>query len=84
MNNFPKIAESISALNNYDLYIFLEPDVEWVQDGTRTYGDEDVRVANNVKLKEILKKNNISYVSVSGDYNERYERSKQLIKEMFV
>ena len=81
-NNFPKIAESISALNNYNLYIFLEPDVEWVQDGTRTYGEDEVRIANNEKLKQILKENNISYISVSGDYNERYERSKQLINEM--
>ena len=80
--NFPQIAECISALNNYDLYIFLEPDVKWVQDGTRTYGDNEVRKANNQKLKQILQKNNIAYVSISGDYSERYEKSKELIKSL--
>ena len=81
-NNLPKIAESISALNNYDLYIFLEPDVDWVQDGTRTYGDDEVRRANNEKLKQLLEKNNIPYISISGDYHERYEKSKMLIKSV--
>ena len=80
--DLPKIAESISNLNNYDLYIFLEPDVEWIQDGTRTYGEESVRKRNNEKLKRLLKKNNISYVSVNGDYDERYEKSKALVKEI--
>lgn len=80
--HFPQIAECISALNNYDLYIFLEPDVEWVQDGTRTYGEDDVRAENNKKLKEILSRNNIQYISVSGDYNQRYETSKKLIEDL--
>lgn len=79
---FENIARGISVLNQYDLYIFLEPDVKWVQDGTRTYGEEDVRKKNNEKLKEILKQNNISYVSVTGDYLERYEKSKELIEEL--
>lgn len=82
--HFPQIAECISALNNYDLYIFLEPDVEWVQDGTRTYGEDNVRVENNKKLKEILDRNNIQYISVSGDYNQRYEISKNLIEELLI
>lgn len=79
---FQQIAEGISALNNYDLYIFLEPDVKWVQDGTRTYGDDVVRIKNNEKLKQILENNNIQYISVSGDYNQRYETSKKLIEDL--
>lgn len=51
---FTNIAENISKLNNYDLYIFLEPDVEWVQDGTRTYGESEVRNNNNETLKKYL------------------------------
>lgn len=78
--NFVQIAENISKFNKYDLYIFLEPDVDWVQDGTRTYGEDEVRRTNNKKLKDLLDKNNIQYVCVSGDYNERYEKSKNLIK----
>jgi HTH-type transcriptional repressor of NAD biosynthesis genes len=80
--DFESIATSISNLNNYDLYLLLEPDVKWVQDGTRTYGEEEVRQKNNEILKRILDTNNIKYVSINGNYQERYEQSKQLVKKL--
>lgn len=79
---FKNIAEGISVLNNYDLYIFLEPDVKWVQDGTRTYGEQLVREENNIKLKKIFDDNNIKYVCISGNYHERYEKAKKKIIEL--
>jgi len=82
---FKDVASGISYLNNYDLYLFLEPDVKWVQDETRTSGDQNIRDKNNKILKELLKKNNIEFISISGDYDARYEKSKEeilkLIKE---
>lgn len=81
-DDFESIARSISNLNNYDLYLFLEPDVKWVQDGTRTYGDDDIRKRNNEILKRLFDENNIKYVSISGDYQERYEQSKEKIKKL--
>ena len=33
------LAESIANINDYDLILFLEPDVEFVQDGTRNGED---------------------------------------------
>lgn len=80
---FSNVATGISALNNYDLYIFLEPDVKWVQDGTRTYGSDEDRKKNNEKLKKTLSKNNINFVTITGDYNQRYEKSKQEIEKLF-
>ena len=80
--HFETIATEISYLNNYDLYIFLEPDVKWIQDGTRTYGDELVRIENNKKLKKIFDENNIKYVCISGDYQERYSKTKKMILEL--
>lgn len=79
---FGDVAKGISVLNNYDLYIFLEPDVEWVQDGTRTYGEPEVREENNKKLKKIFDENGIKYVCVNGDYDNRYQQSKQLIEKI--
>lgn len=81
-SEFEKIASSISALNDYDLYLFLEPDVAWVQDGTRTYGDDLVRKENNQMLKQILKENNITYETITGDYQERYQKAKQLVNRL--
>lgn len=80
--NFNLLAKTLNKFNNYDLYIFLEPDVKWVQDGTRTYGDDKVRKENNTKLKELLKKNNIKYISITGNYEERYEKSVKEIKKL--
>lgn len=79
---FSEVAQGISILNNYDLYLFLEPDVEWVQDGTRTYGEQEVREENNLTLKELLKKNGIEYVTIKGNYQERYEQSKEKVFEL--
>lgn len=79
---FENVAKGISVLNNYDLYIFLEPDVRWVQDGTRTYGDEEVRKQNNEKLKAIFDENNINYICINGTYQERYEKSKKEIEKV--
>ena len=80
--DFESIATSISNLNNYDLYLFLEPDVKWIQDGTRTYGDESIRKKNNEILKEIFDRNNINYVCIEGNYLERYEQCKDKIKKL--
>ncbi len=80
--NFNDIATSISNLNKYDLYLFLEPDVTWVQDGTRTYGEEEVRNRNNKILKKLLKYNGIKYEVISGDYDNRYEKAKEKIKKL--
>lgn len=79
---FFDVAQGISVLNNYDLYIFLEPDVKWVQDGTRTYGDDAIREKNNVKLKELLDKNGINYISIKGDYQERYLKAKSMVDKL--
>ena len=81
-DDFECIATSISNLNEYDLYLFLEPDVKWVQDGTRTYGEEEIRIKNNEILKKLLDENNIEYECISGDYQERYEQRKEKVKKL--
>lgn len=71
--NESRLSSDIAKLNKYDLVIFLEPDVKWIQDGTRTYGDEEVRFENNEFLKAELKKHGVEFISVSGDYQKRFE-----------
>ena len=79
--NFENIAKSISILNNYDLYLFLEPEgTIYVDDGFRL--GEDDRFINNQNLKELFKENNINYYSISGDYQERFEKAKQKVNKL--
>ena len=79
---FNELSNAISKLNNYDLYIFLEPDVPWIQDGTRTYGEDYVRNENNIKLKKILDDAGVNYECVSGNYEERFVKSKKLVNNL--
>ena len=74
---FSLIARTISDLNDYDLYLFLEPDVPFVKDITRSDGEN--RINDNDYLKQILKENNIRYETINGDYVNRYEKAKEKV-----
>lgn len=84
---FPKenspLIEEIIKIQNYDLVIYLEPDIEWVSDNLRFAGEKETRMQNNQKLKQRFKKRKIPFVSVSGDYVTRFIKSKGLIDELF-
>ena len=77
------LIEEIIKLQNYDLAIFLEPDVKWVDDGLRFAGEDTVRKKNNELLKDMFKKRGIDFVCVDGDYNERFIKSKTLVDKLF-
>ena len=76
------IVESIIKEQQYDLWLFLEPDVKWVDDGTRSFGEDKVRLNNNVYLKKLLSKYGINYYSIYGNYNERLELSMKFIDSL--
>ena len=78
-----KLADAIAALNSYDLILFLEPDVDWVQDGDRS----EVIAADRKKYSEMLKsyytRNGYSFKTISGDYNTRFDTAVKYVKELF-
>ncbi|WP_279577036.1 multifunctional transcriptional regulator/nicotinamide-nucleotide adenylyltransferase/ribosylnicotinamide kinase NadR [Planococcus ruber] len=76
------ILDHVADLQRYDLWLFLEPDVEWVDDGMRSFGDPSVRQKNHAYLKGLLDKRGIRYHSISGDYNERLEKAIELVDEV--
>jgi HTH-type transcriptional regulator, transcriptional repressor of NAD biosynthesis genes len=76
--------EQIIKLQDYDLVIFLEPDVKWVDDGLRFAGEEKERKRNNEKLKEMYTKRGIKFVSISGNYDERFNKARELIDKLFL
>ena len=67
------LSDAIDALNSYDLILFLEPDVEFVQDGDRSEVIRDDRKKYSDRIKELLRSHGKQFVSVSGSYQERYE-----------
>lgn len=81
-NNDLIVADEIIKNEKYDLVIYLEPDVKWVDDGMRIHGDKETRESNNIMLKNLLDKYGIQYVTIGGDYSERYLKSIKLVKEI--
>ncbi len=78
------LADAIAGLNSYDLILFLEPDVKFVQDGGRSEEIAANREKYSAKIKEIFETHGFSYVSVSGSYEERYEQAVELTKKLFL
>ncbi len=79
-----KLAEAIADLNKYDLILFLEPDVKWVQDGDRS----EVIAADREKYSDMIKdfytKYGFNFHIISGDYVSRFEQAVKLVDEMIM
>lgn len=77
-----KVLYSMAEAQKYDLVIFLEPDVEWVDDGTRLLGDDVKRKSGNSVLKFLLDKHDTEYITINGDYNNRLKESIKLVDKL--
>lgn len=74
--------EGAIEAQDYDLYIYLEPDVKWVDDGYRTFSDPEVREKTNNILKKMFDDRGIEYVTVKGNYEERFDRTLEHITKL--
>jgi HTH-type transcriptional repressor of NAD biosynthesis genes len=77
------LADSIANINRFDLVVFLEPTVEFVQDGTRSEEIAADRERYSQQIKALFDANGISYVSIDGSYLDRFNRTKELIADKF-
>ncbi len=73
------LADAIDSLSEFDLILFLEPDVPYVQDGYRGQIAGDRRLEYSQKLKEILDAHNRKYTCIKGDYHQRFIEAIQAI-----
>lgn len=69
------LSDAIDRLNSYDLILFLEPDVAFVQDGDRSEVIRDNREKYSNQIKELMLSHGKQFVIVSGSYEERYEKA---------
>jgi HTH-type transcriptional regulator, transcriptional repressor of NAD biosynthesis genes len=76
------LVEAHAGAQNYDLWIYLEPDVRWIDDGLRIHGENHIRQENNRKLKKMLDDRGIRYVTVEGSYSERLNRAMELVDKL--
>ena len=76
-----KLAEAIHTVSDWDLVLFLEPTVDFVQDGTRSEIIAEDREKYSRRIKELLHRYHVSYHSIDGDYLHRFTEAKKLIRQ---
>lgn len=77
------LSDAIDALNSYDLILFMEPDVEFVQDGDRSEEIRDNREKYSDQIKDLILSHGKRFVIVSGSYEERYEKAITEVNRLF-
>ena len=76
------LSDAIDALNSYDLILFLEPDVAFIQDGDRSEEIRDNREKYSDQIKELLRSHGKQFVTISGSYEERYEKAVEEVRKL--
>lgn len=74
-----KLANAICDITKWDLVLFLEPDTEFIQDGTRNEEIEKNRVKYSNEIKKLFDEKNIKYHTIKGNYLERFDNAKDII-----
>ena len=77
-----ELADAIARINDYDLILFLEPDVEFVQDGTRNEAIKEERKMYSERIKDIYNKAGFKYHIISGEYKDRFLTSVKLVDDI--
>ena len=78
-----RLAKAIIHINKYYAILFLEPDVDFVQDGDRSEVIKNDRIKYSNKIKDILNSLNIKYHSINGDYQLRFKKAVSIIDTLF-
>lgn len=80
-SNCSKLVKSINLITNWDLVLFLEPTVDFVQDGTRSEEIANNREKYSREIKLLFSSFGVQYECLDGDYNNRFTEAKNLIRE---
>lgn len=75
-----ELALAIHNINKWDLVLFLEPTVDFVQDGTRSEEIASDREKYSNQIKALLQENGVRYICLDGDYLDRFVKAKSIIK----
>ena len=78
------LADAISNTNQFDLILFLEPTVEFVQDGTRNEKTRDNRELYSGQIKKLFDEAGLKCHCISGDYQERFEKARELVDSILI
>lgn len=75
------VPREVDEANRFDLYLFLETDCSFVQDGTRLEAADRERL--NTCHKETFARWGIAYHTITGTWQQRFESAVKLINREF-
>lgn len=75
-----EITDDIYISNKANLYLYLNNDVEYLQDGTRL--NEAQRNLLDLSHRQVLADHNIDIVEIKGDWDERFEKVIEQINKL--
>lgn len=76
------VEQWIEEANQFDLYLFMEPDGEYIQDGTRLSVKERNELSNHHKT--FFENAGVSVVSIYGNWEERFRKAINIIEQFFL
>jgi len=65
-----------------DLYLMLGTDAPFIDDGTRVYGDPEIRARFDRVAREVLSVARANLVEISGSWDERFDKACAAIDEL--
>lgn len=74
------VDEKIYESNKANLYIYLCNDSQYIQDGQRL--TEEKRNELDTFHRQMLKKHNIDYIEINGNWNQRFEKAVQEVEKL--
>lgn len=78
----PPVLYELEKMVEYDQYFLFDIDVPWVSDGLRDLGDEKKREEMLEVFKSELRRRNIPYILVQGDWDEREQTIVRALKNL--
>lgn len=68
---FGHVPNALMAYPKADLYLLFEPDVPWIDDGTRFFGKSPLRTRFAALAEEMLLRAEVPWRRISGSWDER-------------
>jgi NadR type nicotinamide-nucleotide adenylyltransferase len=78
----PNWLTEMAAAHNYDLYLLLDIDVPWVDDGQRFFSSTDQRHAFFRLCEEAMRARKKQYVVVRGNWDERFATAVREVNKL--
>lgn len=79
---FGTVPDALMEYEKADHYLLFAPDVPWVEDGTRFFGDPAERARFAALAQDMLARAGVRFTQVSGNWDEREAQARAAIDEV--